>query len=1109
MSYRIVVADKDPKSQEAVKRSLVQEDNEFINVSSSGELKEAIKNHRPDLIILNSLLTDVPGWRLIQRIKGSRDFSHIPILLMTGDPGGPPPAEARTSGADGYLSKPIDGVTLKDTVESLLGLRNGIAGESADEEIMIDFTDEDSGEMTEELLAMSNAALDSEDLSTEVGDTVEIDTGTLIAELDHTKEMAKDETYEDTVRLNLEDMGLDDDEAFEPTIELVSDVPTDLGSTGTSEVLEIDLDSHVTLPDFETVTQDVPEAGSGEKHSVTVDMDVDDLGLELESEEPIEEFASKEMSDIDADDTEIGKILDVQEPSKVLTSEDLMLDDDSLIEDPSSSAEFDVIDLEQDSEIREIDMEELEAIHTPEESLATDLDDTVPVENQEMEQLANEDLDEIQIDDSGDITLGLETPQVASSSYESTEELTLDEIGEEEITTQEFFGEELPTEEFPTERFPEEKTGDLNLEEVSLDLSETPGEISLDETPAFGEIPIEEITLDAASAEDILFADSREEEPMLEVTEDISFDEISLEDEIEEVPEAQPTVAPGPTTAERIAEIAGGTLAAGAVAAAASKIAGLASESKEAAQAKPSPPPAHELLRAASASPEEMAPSLEISPQPEKAEQVSAAAAERAPFSEPITRAREAFVPDKDEFSETLRQAMQSSIPSKQEVLDSIVRDLARSLPTREDIFSRVDEIVGGSLPSEDEIAERVERSIQAVLPLAEMVAERVDRAVRAVLPSSEIVAQRLDSAVQAMLPSSEMIVERVDGVMQTALPSAEMVAEQVDRAVQAMLPSSEMVVERVDRVMQIALPSAEVVTQRMDSAMQATLPSPEMVGERLEKGLLSLLPRDEVSRRFEETVEKLLSSDDLKRTVQEAFQDIPSREFIKEALDTALATAISPELVAERVDSALRGMPSQEYIRIRLDNAFAALPSADIVNERLNSALQAIPTADHIMSRIDQSLEFLTSPEGAAAQIDDRLSSLLPEKEEIRAAFQAMLEQRVERIMAGVDARALADKLFPGTDRILETIKSALPEKEHIQETLGLGIAEAIQNSLPERVWLESVSRGLFDERTRGLLPKREEIVNMLREEINLKLLGTVEKIVREQIETITSDLS
>ena len=111
-----------------------------------------------------------------------------------------------------------------------------------------------------------------------------------------------------------------------------------------------------------------------------------------------------------------------------------MLDDDSLVKDASFSTEFDVIDLEQDSEIREIRMEELEAFHAREESLVgADLDETVPVENQEMEHLANEDLEEIQIDDSEDLTLGgWKRRRCASSSYEATDELTLDEIGEED-----------------------------------------------------------------------------------------------------------------------------------------------------------------------------------------------------------------------------------------------------------------------------------------------------------------------------------------------------------------------------------------------------------------------------------------------------------------------------------------------------------------------------------------------------------------------------------------------------------------------------------------------------------------------------------------------------
>ena len=161
------------------------------------------------------VLKDSPGWsavhQVVRGIKGSKDYSDIPVLLMTGDPGSPAADELGASGADRYLAKPIDGTKLKQTVESLLGISTTTTVQDEDEEIMIDFADDDSGDMTEELLAMSNVAMDADEPSTDVGDTVEIDTGTLVAELDQVGDMSGEDAYEDTVRLNLEDMGLEDD----------------------------------------------------------------------------------------------------------------------------------------------------------------------------------------------------------------------------------------------------------------------------------------------------------------------------------------------------------------------------------------------------------------------------------------------------------------------------------------------------------------------------------------------------------------------------------------------------------------------------------------------------------------------------------------------------------------------------------------------------------------------------------------------------------------------------------------------------------------------------------------------------------------------------------
>ena len=411
MSYRIVVADKDPASREAVTRFLSEQDSEFISVSSSSELKQAIKGQKPDLIIMNAVLSDAPGWRIVPRIKGSKEFAEVPVLLVTGDPGSPAPSEVQSVGADRYLTKPIDGSSLKSTVESLLGIGEA-PGAAEDEEIVIDFDDDESGEMTEDLLDLSSAAIDEEEPSTDVGDTVEIDAGTLEEEIDEIGEFDEDDGYGDTVKLNLDDMELEDQDTdgteFEPTIELVPEAPTELYESsdemvaGPQEIPAPDT-GEGGLPDFDSVTRDTRAGRKSAKDSVTVDLDVDELSLELDSEDLGEEtFGDGALPDV-SDDADMEEILEVQDPSKIITSEDLMVDDDSLVQDRFSdgaSGELDVIDLEEDQEIGDIDREELLGVDFTEEEETTgpSIDGTtVPVESGEMELMAQEDLQSLEL----------------------------------------------------------------------------------------------------------------------------------------------------------------------------------------------------------------------------------------------------------------------------------------------------------------------------------------------------------------------------------------------------------------------------------------------------------------------------------------------------------------------------------------------------------------------------------------------------------------------------------------------------------------------------------------------------------------------------------------
>ena len=1224
MPYRIVVADKDARSREAVSRLLVAQDNEFVGVASAGELKKAIKDEKPDLIILNSVLADTPGWAAVQQvvkgIKGHKDFGDVPVILMTGDPGGPAPAEVTSSGADGYLAKPIDGAALRDTIRSLLSIAPSTTVQDEDEEILIDFADDDSGDMTEELLAMSNVAMEAEDTtSTGVGDTVEIDTGTLVAELDRAGEVGGEHAYEDTVRLNLEDMGLEDEQdsgTFEPTIELISDIPADYGAPSLEEVREEaeEIESQEPLPDFSSITKEMDYQATPPKDSVTLEMDVDDLGLEMDSYDTEQTAHTEEVGTLDLDDTEIGEILDVREPSKVVTSKDLALDDESLVRESDLSttvSEVEVIDLEEDTEIREIEMEELEAVQAGEVAFpGLDEDETEPAESLAIEEAAEEEeFEEISLDETEQADMMLESPLDAAvgDQYEEEfsleagaaeefplekageeglsldeageEELSLDEVGEE-MTTQEFFGEELPTEEFPTEKYPDEKTRDLMAEEeITLDDIDLHEELSLER-----EVPVDEMTLEGEAAEAMLFDEAREEEPMLEVTEDISFDEISLE---EEVPEEDRTEKIEPPEIESLAfeepEVEPVSSAPAppppsmdAYAAAAAEVAAppvIEEEVIEFAEpAKPAPaepphiavppitaPSAADIISTVSSLLEDRL-TRAVPAKAEFAESVDTAVKRALPskddLSEEYRHALAAAVPSKEEIvAEMLRktsvelpsrdavfwridQALSTALPSRDELMAEMLKRASDAVPTRDAMFWQIDQAVSRSLPSQEEIAARVDRAIQAALPPTEMILQRLDETLGA-LPSPEDIHKRVDAAVSA-IPSAEAMMNRVESAL-GAIPSQREIRDRVDESIRASLPPAETILERLDEALK-AIPSPEEINRRVDAAV-GSVPSAETIMDRVERSLSVMPARDEISDRLDQAIRASVpSAEAINARLDELLRSIGSRDVIKDLLDAALSKAVSPELVAERLDVALRAMPSQEYVRLRLDNAFAALPSADSVNARIDMALQAIPSqaevnsrlekafaaipspesvaegldralavlpsGDVVMKRIDETLGSLPSPDQVWARVDGYLASLMPTKEAVWLAFQEMLGRRLERLLSDEDIRNAFVARLPQTEEIVASLRTALPEKERFQEALSNSLATAIQGALPERVWLESVSRGLFDERTRGLLPKREEVVSLLREEIRLKFLDTVERIIREQIERLTSDL-
>ncbi len=137
----------------------------------------------------------------------------------------------------------------------------------------------------------------------------------------------------------------------------MADIPTDFGADteaqGSQEV-EMEIDAEETLPISRPCPSKFHPPG---KDSITVDMDMDELGLDLDSEDQLRQ-PRKNGTDR-CGRFQIGEILEVQELRRFLMSKDLDLDSGLLSKQPIPR--FDIIDLEDDTEIRDMDLEELES----------------------------------------------------------------------------------------------------------------------------------------------------------------------------------------------------------------------------------------------------------------------------------------------------------------------------------------------------------------------------------------------------------------------------------------------------------------------------------------------------------------------------------------------------------------------------------------------------------------------------------------------------------------------------------------------------------------------------------------------------------------------------
>jgi CheY-like chemotaxis protein len=118
MSKKILVADDDPAIVDAVKLVLEAEGYE-VRTTVDGQTVQKVRDHLPDLILLDIWMSGVDGRDLAKHLRAQPDTRHIPIIMISANRD--TETIAREAGANDFLAKPFDVDELLGKIESYLG----------------------------------------------------------------------------------------------------------------------------------------------------------------------------------------------------------------------------------------------------------------------------------------------------------------------------------------------------------------------------------------------------------------------------------------------------------------------------------------------------------------------------------------------------------------------------------------------------------------------------------------------------------------------------------------------------------------------------------------------------------------------------------------------------------------------------------------------------------------------------------------------------------------------------------------------------------------------------------------------------------------------------
>ncbi|CAH0263705.1 Phosphate regulon transcriptional regulatory protein PhoB [Massilia sp. Bi118] len=116
----VLIVEDEPAIVELVSYSLRETGWEIRTAANVASAWDSIVKARPDLLLLDWMLPDQSGLRLLSRLRGDRDFQDIPVIMLTAKSMEEDKIAGLNTGADDYVTKPFSPKELLARAKALL-----------------------------------------------------------------------------------------------------------------------------------------------------------------------------------------------------------------------------------------------------------------------------------------------------------------------------------------------------------------------------------------------------------------------------------------------------------------------------------------------------------------------------------------------------------------------------------------------------------------------------------------------------------------------------------------------------------------------------------------------------------------------------------------------------------------------------------------------------------------------------------------------------------------------------------------------------------------------------------------------------------------------------